>query len=183
MAIAFFYFDYRDQDNQSPANVTASILRQLASCKPALPHPVAELHQRLGKQQGLPQLQDLKATLLLTCREFRHTFIIFDALDECDAKRHRKSFLEVLKDLEKLSVRLFVTSRPHPHDIKQKLDTSPKITVEASELDIKKYLAHKIDQDGDDGSYRRAIEEGDCDNYCEWSSGNVSQQLAIPMFM
>lgn len=149
VAIAFFYFDYRDQDYQSSANVVASILKQLASHKSTLPVPIAELHERFGKQRDHPQLQDLQTTLLLTCREFRQIFIIIDALDECDAKRHRKSFLKVLKDLENTSARVFVTSRPHPDDIKQTLCASPRITVEANDSDIRKYLAHKIGQDGD----------------------------------
>jgi hypothetical protein len=68
-------------------------------------------------------------------------------------------FLEVLEDLGKLSVRVFVTSRPHPHDIKQKLDACPKITIEASDLDIKKYLAHKIDQDGDTDLIDKPLKE------------------------
>jgi hypothetical protein len=149
VAIAFFYFDYHDQGYQSPANVVASILKQLASQKSILPLAVTELHKRFEKQQDHPQLQDLETTLLLTCQEFRQIFIIIDALDECDAKMHRKSFLKVLKELQNASVRVFVTSRPHPDDIKQELCASPIITVEASNSDIRKYLAHKIDQDGD----------------------------------
>src|SRR5436190_2529599 len=76
VAIAFFYFDYRDQDYQSPVNVVASILKQLASHKPMLPSPIAELHGRFEKHQDHPQLQDLETTLLLTCREFRQIFIM-----------------------------------------------------------------------------------------------------------
>lgn len=44
---------------------------------------------------------------------------------------------------------MFVTSRQHPDDIKQTLSASPRITVKASDSDIRKYLAHKIRQDGD----------------------------------
>jgi hypothetical protein len=64
-AMAFFYFDYRDPDYQSPANVAASILKPLASQKPTLPLPVAELHERFQKTPDHPQLQDLETTLLL----------------------------------------------------------------------------------------------------------------------
>lgn len=149
MAITFFYFDYNDQDYQSPANVVASILKQLASQMSTLPLPITELHERFEKQRDHLQLQDLETTLLLTFREFRQIFIIIDALDECDAKKHRKSFLKVLKDLENTSARVFITSRPHPDDIKQALCASPRITVEAGDSDIRKYLAHKIGEDGD----------------------------------
>jgi hypothetical protein len=149
VAITFFYFDYNDQDYQSPANVVAGILKQLASQISTLPLPIAELHERFEKQRDQLQLQDLETTLLLAFREFRQIFFIIDALDECDAKKHRKSFLKVLKDLENTSARVFVTSRPHPDDIKQALRASPRITVEAGDSDIRKYLAHKIGEDGD----------------------------------
>jgi hypothetical protein len=146
IGVAFFYFDYRDQDNQSPANVVASIVKQLASQKSPLPRSVVELHKRFEKQQDRPQLKDLETTLLHTCQEFHRNFIIIDALDEC-ARSHRMSFLQVLRDLERASVRLIVTSRPHPDDIKRNMDAFPQITIEASDSDIKKYVAERIDQD------------------------------------
>jgi hypothetical protein len=185
VATAFFYFDYRDQDYQSPANVVASILKQVASCKSSLSRPIVELYERFEKQQGRPQLQDLKATLLLTCREFHHIFMIFDALDECDAKEHRKSFLEFLKDLEKSSIRVFVTSRPHPYDIKQYLDASPKIMIEASDSDIKKYIAYKIDQGGDTDLIDEPLKEEIVTTIVNGAQGmcvNLFRKLAILMF-
>ena len=174
MAIAFFYFDYRDQDYQSPANAVANILKQLASYKSTLPLPVAELYERFKKQQDHPQLQDLENTLLLTCREFRQIFFIIDALDECDAKRHRKLFLKVLKDLENTSIKMFVTSRPHPDDIKRHLGASPKIMIEASESDIRKYLAHKIDQDGDTDLINKPLKEEIVTNIANGAQGMLA---------
>ncbi|KAI9759599.1 MAG: hypothetical protein M1840_003250 [Geoglossum simile] len=128
VAVAFFYPDYRDRDNQSPANVVASLLKLVASLEPTLPYP---------------------NTLLLTCQEFRQAYIIIDALDRCAVGDHRKLFLQILGDITKTSVRLFATSRPHPDDIKRSLGASPRIAIEASDSDIRKYLAQKIDQDGD----------------------------------
>lgn len=151
--------------------MVASILKQLASQKPTLPLPVAELHERFGKQGDHPQLDDLETTLLLTCREFRQTFIIIDALDECDAKRHRKAFLKVLKDLENTSARLFVTSRPHPDDIKQTLCAAPRITVEAHDSDIRKYLAHKLGQDGDTDLIDEPLKEDIVSNIANRAQG------------
>jgi hypothetical protein len=147
VGIAFFYFDYRDQDNQSAADIVASMLKQLASLKSPLPRSVVEFHKQFEKQRDRPRLKDLETTLLLACREFRQTFIIIDALDECDAGKHRKDFLQVLKGLEKASVKLFITSRPHPDDIKRNLGTFPQITIEASDSDIRKYFTEMIDQD------------------------------------
>jgi len=149
VAVAFFYFNYRSQDYQSPVNVVASLLKQLAAQKSTLPLSILTLYERFKKQRDYPQLQDLENTLLLVVREFSQVFFVIDALDECDAKKQRKPFLRFLKNLERTSARVFVTSRPHPEDIKLALSTSLKIKVKASDSDIGKYLAHKIDHDGD----------------------------------
>ena len=151
--------------------MVASVLKQVASLKSTLPRPVAELHKRFEEKRDDPQLQDLQNALLLTCQEFRQTFIIIDALDECDAKRHRKSFLRVLKDLEKTSVKVFVTSRPHPDDIKRSLGASPQITIEASESDIKRYLAQKIDQDGETDLIDEPLKEEIISNIANGAQG------------
>src|SRR5947209_8707024 len=54
--------------------------------------------------------------------------------------------LQVMKGLEKVHVRLFVTSWPHP-DIKRSLNAFPHITTAASDSEIRKYLTETIDQD------------------------------------
>lgn len=149
VGVAFFYFDYRDQDFQSRANIIASILKQLASSGPELPGPIAEFYKRFQYVGGQPKAEDLQTVLLLTCKEFRQVFIVLDALDECDAKRHRRSFLGFLKALMNTSVQVLVTSRPHPYDIKQTLDACPTIKIEASDSDISTYLSHEIAERGD----------------------------------
>ena len=40
---------------------------------------------------------------------------------------------------------LFVTSRPHSHDIKQHFDKAEQVQVEASEADIKNYCYRMMD--------------------------------------
>ncbi|KAE8448932.1 hypothetical protein EG329_008728 [Mollisiaceae sp. DMI_Dod_QoI] len=149
VAVAFFYFDYRSQDYQTPANVIASLLKQIVAQSSILPPSASELYEKFKKQRDCPQFQELQNTPLLVLRDFSRLFLVIDALDECDAKKHRKPFLKVLKDLESTSAKVFVTSRPHPDDIKKSLCSCPKIKVEASDEDIRKYLAHKIEQDGD----------------------------------
>ena len=145
MGVAFFYCDYRDQENQSTLNMVASILKQLISSKPALPLPVVNLYERFEKSQNTFRLKALEPTLLLVYQEFRRSFVIIDALDECDAVRHRKSFLQVLKGLEGTSVRLFITSRPCSGDIKRSLGAFPQVTIEADSMDIRNFLTETID--------------------------------------
>jgi hypothetical protein len=148
MGVALFYFDYRDQDNQSPTDVVASLLGQLTALKSPLPHSIMELHAQFEKQRSRPQLKALEMILLSVCRDFTQSFIVLDALNEGDAVRHRKPFLQTLKRLESASVRLLVTSS-QLEDIKQTFALSTRIEIEATDSDIRNYLAQKIDQDLD----------------------------------
>jgi hypothetical protein len=71
--------------------------------------------EKVQKVLGLP---DLKATFLLICSSFRCNFIVIDALNECEVRQNRKYFLQVLEDLGRSSVGVFITSQPYPGDIK-----------------------------------------------------------------
>lgn len=145
VAIAFVYFDYRDQRSQSPENVVASLLRQVASHMSVLPTSLIELYTTFKKQNRKPQIRDLELTLQLVCQNFDQVFIAIDALDECDEAR-RKHFLLFLVTLQETpKIRLFVTSRPYPDDIRKVLDPAPQITVQASDGDLRKYLRRKIE--------------------------------------
>lgn len=124
----------------------ASILKQLASLKSPLPGPVVDLHKRFEESGGYPHVEDLKTTLLLVCEEFRRTFIIIDALDECDAGSHGRSFLEILQALQRQSAWAFITSQPHPDQLEQLLQTCPQITLDVSASVVTHYLTERIQQ-------------------------------------
>lgn len=147
IGIAFFFCDYQDQEYQSSTAIIASLLKQLSSLRSPLPSAVVDLYKRSGRRQGRLQFEVLVNTLKGIAKEFSRTYIIIDALDECSDKNYRRSLLQILSELEMMSVKLFLTSRPHSEDIKRNLGTYPQIIVEASEADIRTYLDHKIDQD------------------------------------
>ncbi|KAI9812194.1 MAG: hypothetical protein M1827_004860 [Pycnora praestabilis] len=145
--VAFFYYDYRDQQNQTPANVIASILKQLAAFRSPLPNSIVDFHNHFERQRDSIQLKDLEAALSRLAGEFRQTFIVIDALDECEGGRHRGSILGILRGLQRSGVKIFATSRPHPTDIIQALEIFPQITIKASESDIRRYLVNTINRD------------------------------------
>ena len=124
----------------------ASLLRQVASQQPDFPSPLVELYEEFRKQDRKPQLQDLKLTLLNVCQTFDQVFIAVDALDECDEGTRQKHTLPFLGTLQKNPrIRLFVTSRPFPEDIRKALNLAPQITVQASDADLRKYLRRRIE--------------------------------------
>ena len=143
-ATVFAYFDYRDQNRQSPDGVTASLLQQLSGRHSDLPEPILILRKKFKSQDIRPQLQDRVKAFSLVCQQFERVFVVIDALDECDEGKHRQTFIEVLHTLRgQVNVRLFITSRPHSQDIKKAFDSALHIKVEAKELDLKKYLSKR----------------------------------------
>ena len=81
---------------------------------------------------------------------------VIDALDECK-KTWRKEVLRILEGLNLGLVHLFVTSRPHSHDIKKHFDKTEQVQVEASEADIRTYCYRMMD----DNETTHELVEGD----------------------
>jgi len=87
-----------------------------------------------------------------------------------------------VEDLQKSSARVLVTSRPHPDDSKLALCASPSITVEASDSDIRKYLTHKIDEDGDKDLIDEPLKNEIVTNIANGAQGmlvDLLQEIAI----
>ena len=89
-------------------------------------------------------MHELCEAFQATCDSYEKCFIVIDALDECNNQIHRKEIVRVLKILSTGKVRLFVTSRPHPRDIREYFENALRITIEASEADIKSYCSRMI---------------------------------------
>ena len=145
-AFAHFYFNYQDRDRLSAEIVFRSLLRQILMLYAELPKYILELHRRTESQERPLQLKDLEQALLFMCADFDHTFLIIDALDECD-KEERKGLLRVLGNLQKKqSVRIFLTGRPHlDDDIKGAFGAPLQVEIGAAESDLLIYLSMKID--------------------------------------
>ncbi|KAI9807287.1 MAG: hypothetical protein M1833_000030 [Piccolia ochrophora] len=112
--------------------------------KSPLPPSIVQLSQQFKKQPGSLQLADLESALARLFQEFHKSFVIIDALDECEGVNNRKDFLQFLRSLEGTSVRVFVTSRPYLDDIKKTLSSSPHLKIEARDSDIEKYIINRI---------------------------------------
>ena len=113
-ALACFYFDFAAQEEQSPADVLGSVLKQVVAGLEEVPERIVRAFQDRGVigDQRLPLskivefLQDISSS--------RCTFICIDALDEC-LSGHREDLLDLLNHTLQNSpgIRLFMTGRPH----------------------------------------------------------------------
>ena len=120
--LAYFYFDFQDEQKQNVRNVVTSLLVQLS----AYSKPCCDIIYRLYSAHG-KGMQQPRNLLLINCLKemlvaaAQHPiFIVMDALDECPdlgLPTPREAVLSLIKDLVYLhlqvpNLHIFVTSRP-----------------------------------------------------------------------
>jgi 3-methyladenine DNA glycosylase AlkC len=159
--VAYLYCDYRDVENQTPANMLAALLKQALSTlneSYSLPTELAHsLKARLKSQSSTRlELKEICQFLVQAVIQFTMFYICIDALDEYQEK-DLGLLLQCLENTSKgcsgeSSVRIFVTGRPRLHWEQQirrhtGLGNQVNISLEANPEDIRKYVLHEIEND------------------------------------
>ena len=150
-AVLCFYFDFAARNEQSPANMLGSLLRQLVSGLGKIPEAVAQDFQKQKKGIGGRGLQVsgiLKMFQAITAT--KRIFICIDALDEC-VPEHRMIVLESLRQILQGSqnARLFITGRPQVRsEVEKRLDGAATfMSIQPTEDGVVKYLRDKLRSD------------------------------------
>ena len=118
VAVACFYFDFAAQEEQSPAMILGSVLKQVVGGLDEVPERLVKAFrvrekviggQRLALEEIVEFLQDISS--------LQPTFICLDALDECPPA-HRVGLLSSLDRVLRGSAgaHIFLTGRPHIRD-------------------------------------------------------------------
>lgn len=144
--VAYIYFDHQNQDGQGPIDVLSSLVKQLACQMEDMPQEIEYLHGKLKSRGYRPTLQGLYTILLLVAKSFPRTFLIFDALDECNPQHQRRSLLPLFHRMAKDGISLFLTSRQYPEDIQHSLQNSAKIELRANGADIASFIEERINE-------------------------------------
>ncbi|KAL8659664.1 MAG: hypothetical protein Q9202_007017 [Teloschistes flavicans] len=144
VAIAHYFFDYKNHAQQSLERVTASLLKQIASAGSELPAAVKDLYQRFHSQQHYPRQSDMAEVLITCCQAYQRVYFILDALDECEIAV-RKGLLSLLDDLPACSATL-VTSRPFQADVEKAFERRSSIQIAARSSDLRHYILREIEQ-------------------------------------
>jgi len=142
--ILFLYFDYEKHSEQTPFNVVTTLLRQLLSYYAEVPLAAQELLESVTKREKLPAWDTLRSIFITLCSETPEMYIVLDALDETDEPNSRGAILEILDAIIPTQTRLLVTSRHHSADINDTFRKCPKVAIEASEDDIRKFVLDKL---------------------------------------
>ncbi|KAJ7458853.1 ankyrin repeat-containing domain protein [Mycena latifolia] len=112
-AVAFFYFDFKDNEGQAVESALRRIILQLSAQSP---HPYSALDKQyqICDGQTLPTYQDLLKLLKELLLELGRTYIVLDALDECKEVDLGQllDFISVLRSWTQTPLHLLITSQP-----------------------------------------------------------------------
>jgi predicted ATPase len=147
IGIAYLYCNFRQQQKQKPENLLASILKQLVQEQPSTPKNVKSLYKCHTVKRTRPSINEISKVLQSVIVDYTRTFIIIDALDECQVSDgSRGKFLSEIFNLQvKTEVSLFATSRFIP-EIINLFEGSISLEIRAKDEDVRLYLDEKMSQ-------------------------------------
>jgi Cdc6-like AAA superfamily ATPase len=144
--VAYLYFGYQDRTQQRPIDVFSIFTKQLVSQLPELPPDILEVHSKKGTES--PGLEMLRRFLFSMPKRFsslgRRVFIVCDALDEMDEHQQRDVLLPLFHDMEDTGFEIFLTSRPHPEDVRCSFDAAIQLELTPHYGDLRGYVEERI---------------------------------------
>ncbi|VUC28740.1 unnamed protein product [Clonostachys rosea] len=141
--IAYIYCNFKKYEDQKIENLLQSVLRQLAEGQSALAASVKDLYQKFKLRR--PPLDGIIQALQSVIELYSRTFIMIDALDECQALDGCRGRLmsELLELQTKTGCNVYATSRFIP-EIVNRFKGATHIEIRAHNEDIRKYLQRQI---------------------------------------
>ncbi|KAJ7220268.1 hypothetical protein GGX14DRAFT_342791, partial [Mycena pura] len=110
--IAYFYFDFSDEKRQLVEIMLRSIILQLSAQSLHRHMDLNQQYRQSRDGQTLPRYEDLLGVLDKLVAGFDHTYIVLDALDECNEADLLVQFISRLRRWTTTPLHLLVTSQP-----------------------------------------------------------------------
>ena len=135
-AVIFFYFDFNDIGKRRNEKMIRSLISQLSKyCAKSLIQDLYASCLNGGRQPTEELLLNTLRQMIVTLRD---TYIILDALDECDNQSDLLKSLEQIMSWKDVNLHTIVTSR-REHDIEEVLtsltDTEKRISIQSKLVD------------------------------------------------
>lgn len=145
IGLAYFYCNFKLQNEQKAEDLLSSILKQLAA---SAPETVTKLYEHHKDRRTRPSLNELSRALQTVAATYSRVFVVIDALDECQtADDCRSVFLSQLFHLQKkCAVKLFATTRPIPEIAERFI--GDHLDIRAHKSDLRNYVEGRISQAG-----------------------------------
>ncbi|KAF4998533.1 hypothetical protein FDECE_11751 [Fusarium decemcellulare] len=142
VGIAYVYCDFRQQNFWGDEDLLASLLKQLAQGRQALPDSVTALYDNHKQKATRPTLGEISTTLRSVARLYSQVFIAVDALDEFQTPDNYQTILgEILSLRTVCKANVFSTARFIP-EITKYFDAIESLVVEirADPDDVRRYV-------------------------------------------
>ncbi|KAJ6555637.1 hypothetical protein DFH09DRAFT_1318046 [Mycena vulgaris] len=143
-SVAYFYFDFGDEKKQLVEVMLRSIILQLSAQSPSDYSALDHLYSS-SNGQTLPTYQNLMDVLHELLQEIDHTYIVLDALDECNEPDLIIQLISKLRDQTDSPLHLLFTSQSRemftaafkdiPHII---------LDLKTTREDIERFVANEI---------------------------------------
>ncbi|CAI7653171.1 unnamed protein product [Penicillium crustosum] len=145
VGIAYLYCTFKQQQEQGPVHLMTNILKQLAMGQPTLPPALKDLYYRHKGRQARPSLSEISSTLHEVAATYSKTFIIIDALDECQIVQNDLDVFirEIFGFQAVVKANILATSRFIQY-IESKFQKATRIEIRADETDVERYLQGKL---------------------------------------
>jgi hypothetical protein len=141
VGIVYLYCNFRQQHKQRPTDLLLSVLKQLVQKQQSIHKTLQSLYDYYKDKPSRPSFDEILKALHSVVADYSRTFIIIDALDECQVSNGgRRKFLSEIFNLQaKTGASLFATSRFIPEIIKE-FEGSVSLEIHASGEDVQRYL-------------------------------------------
>ncbi|OAP55828.1 hypothetical protein AYL99_09980 [Fonsecaea erecta] len=145
IAIAYVYCNFRRKHEQRALDLLENLLKQLIWRQDLVPQSVQRLYEEHCRKRTRPLIDTISKTLQSIIPSYSRTFIVIDALDECQVKDgEQERFLAELLSLQtQTGINLFVTSRFIP-GIEKKFRESIRLEIRANDEDLSTYIDHHM---------------------------------------
>jgi hypothetical protein len=121
------------------------IMKQLLSQLPELPSNIESLYDELKADR--PKHETIKSFLFSMASCFApdgRVFIVCDALDEMDEHEQRQELLPLFHEMKDVGFEIFLTSRPHPADVRISFTDAIQLDLIPHEIDLKRYVRERL---------------------------------------
>ncbi|KAJ7110801.1 ankyrin repeat-containing domain protein [Mycena crocata] len=145
-AVAFFYFDFKDKNGNAVENAFRRVVLQL-SAQSTCSYTTLHEHFMLSNGQTLPTYQDLVKVFQRLLLELGRTYLVLDALDECQETELNKlmDFVLMLCNWDRSRLHVMITSQPRQF-FTDNLSSIPRIYLDAENTrqDIRRYVTAEL---------------------------------------
>ena len=143
VGIAYLYCDFKRQDEQTPQNLLASMLRQLIQGKRSINSHITDIFNAHKKSKISLSIRTISKALEIVASSYSKVFVVVDAIDELETSTgSQHMFLTQLFSIKanaSCCMNIFATSRALP-EIVDRFKDGIVLEIRATEQDVDRYV-------------------------------------------